>query len=90
MPGLVVRKDDGELKWYPFWAGVYATITSLLLLGFRVKEAGVTLINLLLSILKDIEKKHRSKDISDETYHKLKDEYKQQAVEVMKKIEDKK
>lgn len=45
---------------------------------------------LLLSILKDIEKKHRAKDISDETYHKLKDEYKQQAVEVMKKIEDKK
>lgn len=43
---------------------------------------------LLLSLLKDIEKQHRSKDISDETYTKLKDEYKQQAVEVMKKIED--
>jgi len=45
---------------------------------------------LLLSVLKDIEKKHRSKDISDDTYNKLKEEYKQQAVEVMKKIEDKK
>ena len=45
---------------------------------------------LLLSVLKDIEKKHRSKDISDDTYNKLKEEYKQQAVEVMKKIDDKK
>ena len=43
---------------------------------------------LLLSLLKDIEKQHRSKEISDETYTKLKDEYKQQAVEVMKKLED--
>lgn len=45
---------------------------------------------LLLSILKDIEKKHRAKDISDDTYHKIKEEYKQQAVDVMKKMEDKK
>lgn len=43
---------------------------------------------LLLSLLKDIEKKHRAKDISDETYNKLKEEYKQQAVEAMKKLED--
>jgi len=43
---------------------------------------------LLLSLLKDVEKKHRSKDISDETYNKLKEEYKQQAVAVMKKLED--
>lgn len=43
---------------------------------------------LLLSLLKDVEKKHRSKDISDETYNKLKEEYKQQAVDVMKKLED--
>jgi hypothetical protein len=43
---------------------------------------------LLLSLLKDVEKKHRAKDISDETYNKLKEEYKQQAVETMKKLED--
>ena len=43
---------------------------------------------LLLSSLKDIEKQHRSKTISDDTYTKLKDEYKQQAVNVMKKLED--
>lgn len=43
---------------------------------------------LLLSLLKDVEKKHRAKDISDETYNKLKEEYKQQAVDAMKKLED--
>ena len=43
---------------------------------------------LLLSLLKDIEKKHRGKEISDDTYRKLKDEYKQQAVDVMKKLDD--
>ena len=43
---------------------------------------------LLMSILKDIEKQHRVKQISDDTYNKLKDIYKQQAVETMKKIED--
>jgi len=43
---------------------------------------------LLMSLLKDIEKQHRSKIISDDTYHKLKEQYKQQAVETMKKLED--
>ena len=43
---------------------------------------------LLMSVLKDIEKQHRSKQISDDTHHKLKGYYKQQAVETMKKLED--
>lgn len=43
---------------------------------------------LMMSVLKDIEKQHRSKSISDDTYNKLKDEYKQQAVEAMKKLEE--
>jgi len=42
---------------------------------------------LLMSVLKDIEKQHRAKKISDDTYHKLKDEYKQDAVNTMKKLE---
>lgn len=42
----------------------------------------------LMESLKDIEKKHRAKKISDETYHKLKDRYKQEAVDTMKKLED--
>jgi len=43
---------------------------------------------LLLSLLKDIEKQHRAKQISDDTYHKLKERYKQEAVEAMKQLED--
>jgi hypothetical protein len=43
---------------------------------------------LLMETLKDIEKRHRAKEISDDTYHKLREQYKQQAVETMKKIED--
>jgi len=43
---------------------------------------------LLMSILKDIEKQHRSKQISDDTYHKLKEQYKQQAVETMRILEN--
>ncbi len=43
---------------------------------------------LLMSLLKDIEKQHRSKKISDDTYHKLKEQYKQEAVNTMKKLED--
>ena len=39
-------------------------------------------------MLKDIEKQHRGKQISDETYTKLKSEYKQHAVTVMQKLED--
>jgi len=43
---------------------------------------------LLMSLLKDIEKQHRSKKISDDTYHKLKEQYKQEAVNTMKRLED--
>jgi hypothetical protein len=43
---------------------------------------------ILMSILKDIEKQHRSKQISDDTYHKLKGQYKQQAVEIMRMLEN--
>ena len=43
---------------------------------------------LLMEVLKDIEKKHRAKEISDNTYHKLKDKYKQEAVEAMRQLED--
>lgn len=43
---------------------------------------------LLMSLLKEIEKQHRSHQISDDTYHKLKERYKQEAVEAMKQLED--
>ncbi len=51
------------------------------------KETLETKKTLLMSLLKDLEKQHRSKTIADDTYNKLKEEYKQQAVEVMKKLE---
>jgi predicted membrane protein len=43
---------------------------------------------LLLSLLKDLEKQYRGKAISDDTYNKIKDEYKQQTVDTMKKLDD--
>lgn len=43
---------------------------------------------LLMTLLKDIEKQHRAKQITDDTYHKLKEQYKQEAVEAMKKLEE--
>lgn len=52
------------------------------------KELLTTKKTLLMEVLKDIEKKHRANQISDDTYHKLKDQYKQQAVETMKKLEE--
>lgn len=42
----------------------------------------------LMEVLKNIEKQHRANKISDDTYNKLKDQYKQDAVETMKQLED--
>ena len=42
---------------------------------------------LLMEVLKDIEKQHRAEKISDDTYHKLRDQYKQEAVETMRTLE---
>ena len=56
--------------------------------GSESEELLNTRKTLLMSILKDIEKQHRSKQISDDTYHKLKEQYKQQTVKTMKKLED--
>ena len=52
------------------------------------EETLTTKKTLLLSLLKDLEKQYRGHSISDETYSKIKDEYKQQAVDVMKKLDD--
>jgi hypothetical protein len=52
------------------------------------EETLTTKKTLLLSLLKDLEKQYRAQSISDETYTKIKDEYKQQAVDVMKKLDD--
>ncbi len=52
------------------------------------EELLITKKRLLMEILKDIEKQHRAKQITDDTYHKLKDQYKQEAVEAMKQLEE--
>jgi len=43
---------------------------------------------LLMELLKDLEKQYRAKKISDDTYHKIKEQYKQEAVDTMKKLEN--
>lgn len=57
-------------------------------LATESEELLLTKKELLMEVLKDIEKKHRAKQISDDTYNKLKDHYKQEAVEAMKRLED--
>jgi len=52
------------------------------------EETLTTKKTLLLSLLKDLEKQYRGHSISDETYSKIKDEYKQHAVDVMKKLDN--
>jgi hypothetical protein len=52
------------------------------------EESLTTKKSLLMSLLKDLEKQYRAKEISDDTYHKLKEQYKQEAVETMKKLDD--
>ena len=56
--------------------------------GSESEELLATKKALLMEVLKDIEKKHRAKKISDDTYNKLKDQYKQDTVEAMKQLED--
>jgi len=52
------------------------------------KEYLETKRTLLMSLLKDIEKQHRAKKISDDTYNKIKEHYKNEAVDAMRKLED--
>jgi len=52
------------------------------------EETLTTKKTLLLSLLKDLEKQYRGHSISDESYSKIKDEYKQHAVDAMKKLDD--
>lgn len=52
------------------------------------KELLNTQKKLLTQLLKELEKKHRERKISDDTYHKIKGKYKQEAVNTMKKLDD--
>ncbi|HEC94870.1 MAG TPA: hypothetical protein ENI45_02765 [Thermoplasmatales archaeon] len=57
---------------------------------YESKEILSTKKEILMNVLKEIEKKHRAKEISDESYNRLKEEYKRDAVEVMRKLEEEK
>ena len=52
------------------------------------EEVLTTKKSLLMSLLKDLEKQYRAKEITDDTYHKLKEKYKQETVETMKALDD--
>lgn len=52
------------------------------------EETLMTKKSLLLSLLKELEKQYRAQSVSNETYTKLKEEYKAQAVDAMKKLDD--
>lgn len=54
----------------------------------ETEETLATKKTLLLSLLKDLEKQYRSRSISDETYTKIKEEYKRQTVDAMKQLDD--
>lgn len=56
--------------------------------AFESEELLTTKKALLMSLLKDVEKQYRLKEISDDTYHKLKEHYKNEAVKTMKKLDD--
>lgn len=67
---------------------VQKAATKKQLKGNESKELLLTKKALLMEVLKDIEKQHRAKKISDDTYNKLKDQYKQDAVETMRQLDD--
>ncbi len=56
--------------------------------GVESSELLTTEKALLMNVLKEVEKKHRDKKISDDTYQKLKSHYKQQTVDIMSSLED--
>ncbi len=94
---------EETLSWY-LTLGIVLLLIILVVVTFysirkpkptKVKERAIeseelltTKKALLMSLLKDVEKQHRLKEISDDTYHKLKDHYKNEAVVTMKKLDD--
>lgn len=56
--------------------------------AFESKDVLSTEKTLLMDILKQIEKLHRTKKMSDDTYHKLKEYYKQETIEIMRQLEN--
>ena len=99
---LLFKPIESPLSWYSVIAIILLLILLVVsvlyifkrqrtIIGETVTESEELLTTkkkLLLSLLRDIEKQYRSQQISNDTYHKLKDHYKQQAVETMKRLDD--
>ena len=63
-------------------------VTKIKKIASESEELLTTKKGLLMELLKELEKQHRANQISDDTYHKLKEQYKQETVEAMKHLED--
>ncbi len=94
---------ETNLNWYLTLGIVLLVVLLIIVILYTIRKPKPTKIKkraieseellstkkaLLMSLLKDVEKQHRSKEISDDTYHKLKEHYKNEAVATMKKLED--
>jgi hypothetical protein len=100
---LPAETDDALFNMYTLTLTVLLIVLLIVsfVYGFRKKQNGGTRTRdsesedmlstektLLMDVLKQIEKMHRSEKISDDTYHKLKGYYKQQTIEIMKQLDD--
>lgn len=99
---LPAEKEEGPTLIYLIYVVIIAAVGGALILTSRylksarekkreeadTKEFLETKKKLLLNFLKELEKEHRSEKISDHTYNKLKKEFKQKAVNVARKIDE--
>ena len=97
---LPTEKEGISLWYYIIYIAVIALIGSgvIILVSYlkgkgRKEEVETPEIlelrkKLLLGSLKELEKEYRAKKISDHTYNRLREEYKSQAVNVMKKLDE--
>jgi len=99
---LSTEKEGVSLWYYITYIAVIALIGSIVILlvnylkGKKYTKKGETETSeilelkkkLLLESLKELEKEYRSKKISEYVYNKVRDEFKSQAVNVMKKLEE--
>jgi hypothetical protein len=74
-------------SWYAFFRRKNGSIRNRTFESTELLEIEKTL---LMNILKEIEKLHRNQKLSDDSYHKLKNYYKNQTVDIMSVIESEK
>ena len=97
----VETTEESPFLYYSIIIILLILIIIIFIYSFKIKKAPkskeiisateevlTTKKSLLMSLLKDLEKQYRTKEISDDTYHKIKEQYKQEAVETMKKLDD--